>query len=88
MLQQSGPVETMVLRTSVTARQTAPLERGWSFSSWQRGGNGASCQLWPPGYASAVGICLLVSTRSVQRANAVTLWSPYDVCHVTMPVIA
>ena len=28
MLQQSGPVETMVLRTSVTARQTAPLERG------------------------------------------------------------
>jgi len=49
MLQQSGPVETMVLGTSVTARQTAPVERGWSFSSWQRGSNGASCQLWPPG---------------------------------------
>ena len=88
MLQQSRAVETVVLRTisyGATDRSARkrlivyvlPAHRQWSevprMTAW---------------YTGTVGICFLMTTRTIQPRHAFAFWTSNDVCEMTVAIIA
>jgi len=88
MLQQSRPVETVVLRTvsygatDSSAREglivfVLPAHRQWS-----------EVPLMTAWYTGTVGICFLMTARTIQSDHALAVWTANDVCEMTVAIIA
>jgi hypothetical protein len=88
MLQQSRPVETVVLRTisygatDCSARKrlivyVLPAHRQWSevplVTTW---------------YTGTVGISLLMTTRTIQSGHSFAFWTSNDIGEMTVAIIA
>ena len=88
MLQQSRPVETVVLRTvsyGATDRSARkrlivyvlPTHRQWSevplVTAWHTG---------------TVGICFLMTARTIQSSHSFAFWTSNDIGEMTVAIIA
>jgi hypothetical protein len=88
VLQQSRAVETVVLRTvsygatDCAARKrlivyVLPTHRQWS-----------EMPLRTAWYTGTVGICFLMTTRTIQSGYALAFWTANDVAEMTVAIIA
>ena len=88
MLQQTSRVETVVLRTvsyGATDRSARkrlivyvlPTHRQWS-----------QVPLVTSRYTGTVGICFLMTTRTIQRGHSFAFWTSNDIGEMTVAIIA